>query len=386
MLGVDSGFLVHNDRTYPTLLRLFDELGVVTQESDMSMSVRCDGCGLEYAGAKGLRGLFAEPRAVARPRYLRMLAEIPRFHRLARAELARDPDTDGGAPRTLGQFLSDGRFTVYFTNHFMVPLVASVWSCPPNDALHYPVRYLLTFLEHHGMLTVFGSPTWRTVSGGSAQYVNAIAAHLHAVHVGVPVRAVTRTATGVAVRDDADRTRFFDAAVVATHPADALKLLDTPSDAEREVLGAFDYSTNHTILHTDTSVLPRRSGARASWNYRLPGCTSRPDRVLVSYDLNRLQRLSGETDRHFVVTLGGAEQVDADAVIESMIYEHPRYSADFVAAQRRLPELGDDRIVFAGAYHGWGFHEDGALSGAVAATRLGGSWLAPAPAHTGGSA
>ncbi|WP_018177886.1 NAD(P)/FAD-dependent oxidoreductase [Jongsikchunia kroppenstedtii] len=377
-LGVDSGFIVHNDRTYPTLMRLFDELGVVTQESDMSMSVRCDGCGLEYAGAKGLRGLFAEPRSVVRRRYLRMLAEVPRFHRLARAELARDPASDTSALRTLGDFLTDGRFTAYFTNHFMVPLVAAVWSCPPNDALNYPVRYLLTFLEHHGMLTVFGSPTWRTVSGGSAQYVTAIAAHLHAVHPGVPVRTVTRTADGVAVRDDADRIRFFDAAVVATHPADALRLLAEPSAAEREILGALDYSTNSTILHTDTSVLPRRSGARASWNYRLPGCSSRPDRVLVSYDLNRLQRLSGHTDRHFVVTLGDGDRVDPDAVIESMVYEHPQYSPDFVAAQQRLPELGDERIVFAGAYHGWGFHEDGALSGAVAAARLGGSWLAPA--------
>jgi len=373
-LGVDSGFIVHNDRTYPTLLRLFDELGIATQESDMSMSVRCDGCGLEYAGAKGLRGLFAQPRSVVRGRYLRMLADVTRFHRLARAELARDAEPDGDTYRTLGQFLSDGGFTRYFTDHFMIPLVAAVWSCPPNNALNYPARYLLTFLDHHGMLTVLGSPTWRTVTGGSARYVQAIAARLHAIRSGVPVRKVSRTASAVAVRDDADRTEFFDAAVIATHPDQALQILESPTPDETEVLGALHYSVNHTVLHTDTSVLPLRNSARASWNYRLPQCDSRPDRVLVSYDLNRLQRLDAQTDRRFVVSLGGRDQVDPESVIDSMVYEHPQYSPRFLAAQQRLPRLGDQRIVFAGAYHGWGFHEDGALSGATAAARLGSPW------------
>ncbi len=374
-VGVDSGFIVHNDRTYPTLLRLFSELGVRTQQSDMSMSVRCEGCGLEYAGAKGLRGLFATPRSLVRPRYLRMLAEVTRFHRLARTELARAKKTD----YTLGEFLSTARFSPYFTAHFMVPLVAAVWSCPPQVALDYPVGYLLTFLDHHGMLTVFGSPTWRTVSGGSARYVDAITARMHAVRCGIPVRSVTRTRSGVTVRDDDDRVEQFDAAVIATHPDQALAMLDQPIRAEVEVLGALKYSINHTVLHTDTSVLPVRPGARASWNYRLPACDSHPDRVLVSYDLNRLQRLDAVTDRRFVVTLGDNDRVDAGAVVATMVYEHPQYTPSFLAAQRRLAELGDHRLVFAGAYHGWGFHEDGALSGAVAAQRLGGRWSGPLP-------
>ncbi|MDG3013787.1 NAD(P)/FAD-dependent oxidoreductase [Speluncibacter jeojiensis] len=379
-VGVDSGFIVHNDRTYPTLLRLFDELGVATQESDMSMSVRCDGCGLEYAGAKGLRGLFAEPRALARPQYLRMLAEVTRFHRLARAELDSAADDPDATPeRTLGVFLAGARFTPYFTAHFMVPLVAAVWSCPPDVALDYPVRYLLRFLDHHGMLTVFGSPTWRTVTGGSARYVQAVAERLHVVRPGAPVRTVQRHADGVAVRDGDDRVEFFDAAVVATHPAQALALLESPTTAEIDVLGALPYSVNHTVLHTDTSVLPRRAGARASWNYRLPHCHTRPDRVLVSYDLSRLQRLDGHADRRFVVTLGDGDRVDPAAVIDTMVYEHPQYTPDFLAAQYRLPQLGDHRLVFAGAYHGWGFHEDGALSGSVAAARLGGVWRGPVP-------
>lgn len=374
-VGVDSGFIVHNDRTYPTLLRLLDELGIATQESDMSMSVHCDGCGLEYAGAKGPRGLFAEPRSLVRPRYLRMLVEVTRFHRLARTEL----DGGGDGERTLGEFLAASGLSRHFTAHFIVPLVAAVWSCPPDVALHYPVRYLLMFLDHHGMLTVFGSPTWRTVTGGSARYVQAVTDRLHTVRRGVQVRAVTRTATGVTVRDETDRVEQFDAAVVATHPNQALALFDQPTRAETEILGALTYSVNHTVLHTDTSVLPTRPGAQASWNYRLPACDAHSDRVLVSYDLNRLQRLDAVTDRRFVVTLGDGDRVDPDTVVAAMVYEHPQYTPTFLAAQQRLPELGDHRLVFAGAYHGWGFHEDGALSGAVAAERLGGRWSGPVP-------
>ena len=374
-VGVDSGFIVHNDRTYPTLLRLFSELGVRTQESDMSMSVCCEGCGLEYAGAKGLTGLFATPGSMVSPRYLRMLAEVTRFHRLARAELALGA-ADG---RTLGEFLSAAGFSSYFVAHFMVPLVAAVWSCPPDTALDYPVGYLLAFLDHHGMLTVFGSPTWRTVTGGSARYVEAITARLPSVRLGVPVRTVVRNEDGVAVRDDADRVEQFDAAVVATHPNQALSILEQPTDSEIDILGALRYSINHTVLHTDTSLLPRRHSARASWNYRMPSCAVPADEVLVSYDLNRLQRLGATTDRHFVVTLGGRDLVDPGEVIATMLYDHPQYSPDFRAAQQRLHTLGDHRLTFAGAYHGWGFHEDGAVSGVVAAERLGGRWSGPVP-------
>ncbi|MFF2083796.1 NAD(P)/FAD-dependent oxidoreductase [Nocardia sp. NPDC058176] len=365
-LGVDSGFIVHNDRTYPTLLRLFDELGVRTQDSDMSMSIRCDGCGLEYAGAKGLRGLFPAPRTMVRGAYLRMLGEIVRWQRRARAEL----DTEGDDLRTLGEFVRDGRFSAYFIAHFLVPLVAAVWSCPPELALRFPARYLFTFLDHHGMLTVFGSPTWRTVSGGSATYVRAIAASLHEVRAGVPVRTVQRGEHTVAIRDDADRVDRFDAAVIATHPGQALRLLETPTTAESDILAALTYSTNHTILHTDDSVLPRRTGARASWNYVLPQCDSAPEHVLVSYDLTRLQRLSA--DRRFVVTLGDDNRVAPEAILAGMTYEHPQYTPRSMAARRRLPEIGDHTVAFAGAYHGWGFHEDGALSGLRAAQRISG--------------
>ncbi|WP_328290464.1 NAD(P)/FAD-dependent oxidoreductase [Nocardia aurantiaca] len=374
-LGMDSEFIVHNDRTYSTLLRLFGELGIRTQDSDMSMSVRCDGCGLEYAGAKGMRGLFPEPGALRCMAYLRMLREITRFHRLARAELAGA----GDELRTLGEFLRAAAFSPYFEAHFMVPLVAAVWSCAPRLALEYPARYLFMFLEHHGMLTALGSPTWHTVCGGSSTYVRAVSDRLHEVRSGVPVRAVYRASRTVAVRDDADDVDFFDAAVIATHPDQALRLLDAPTLRESAILGALPYSENRTVLHTDDSVLPRSTGARASWNYRLPDCAAAPDRVLVSYDLTRLQRPARTAERRFLVTLDDGDRVDRDAVLATMTYEHPQYTTESMAARRRLPEIGDHTVAFAGAYHGWGFHEDGALSGLRAAERVGGQWCTRQP-------
>jgi uncharacterized protein len=366
--AVDTGFIVHNRRTYPFLLRLFDELGVATQPSEMSMSVRCDGCGLQYAGARGPGGLFPTAANLARPAYLRMLTEVTRFHRHARRVLDA-PDADGA---TLGAFLAIGGYSRYFVEHFMLPVVSAVWSAGETVSPQYPARYLFTFLEHHGLLAVSGSPQWRTVVGGSRSYVQRAVKNLTAVHVGTPVRAVVRTADGVQVRDHADVAHRVDRVVVATHPDQALALLAAPTDAERAVLGAFRYSRNETLLHSDTSVLPTRPRARASWNYLKRTCASTDAPVLVSYDMNRLQRLAEPDD--YVVTLGGADRVDPGSVIARMRYEHPIYTPGSVAAQARLPELNDSTLAFAGAYHGWGFHEDGCASGARAAAALGARW------------
>ncbi|HEY3604683.1 MAG TPA: FAD-dependent oxidoreductase [Sporichthyaceae bacterium] len=367
-LAVDSGFIVHNEKTYPTLLRLFAALGVATMASDMSMSVRCEGCGLEYAGARGLRGLFPAVDNLRRPAYLRMLAEVPRFHRAARALLHTAPSSP---EPTLGQFVAAHGWSDYFVAHFLAPVVAAVWSCAPGTAMQYPARYLFRFLDHHGMLAVTGSPPWRTVVGGSRSYVTAISKDLSAVHTATPVRALTRTPVGVAVRDDSDTVAEFDSVVVATHPDQALRLLTAPTALESALLGAIPYSVNHTVLHTDPAPMPRRPGARASWNYRLSGCQGTADSVQVTYDMNRLQSLPGPMS--YLVSLNDPE-VDPDRVIARMVYEHPIYSPESVAAQARLPELDDDRIVFAGAYQGWGFHEDGAASGVRAAARLGVTW------------
>lgn len=384
-LALDTGFLVHNTRTYPELVRLFGELGVRTQESDMSMSVSCAGCGLEYAGARGPSGLLATPGNLARGRYLRMLGEVPRFHRLARALLA-DPEQDGRGPDDRGrsgqeqpepslrEFLAGHGFSAYFTQHFMTPVVSAVWSCAPDLAGDYPARYLFAFLSNHGLLSVTGSPTWRTVVGGSAAYVERIAAHLAAhsgtVHRSAPVRAVRRHPDGVTVSTEDGRSAPADAVVVAVHADQALRLLADPTRAEQEVLGAFAYSRNPTVLHRDASLLPRSAWARASWNYRMPDCDAPSDRVRVSYHLNRLLRLGGAED--YLVTLNedGHSPVPEPLVVSRTVYEHPIYTARTVAAQRRLPELATGRTAFAGAYHGWGFHEDGCRSGLAAARRL----------------
>ena len=368
-LAIDTGFIVHNHRTYPTLLRLFAEVGVETQPSEMSMSVRDEVTGLEYAGALGARGLFPAVRTFARPRYLRMLAEVPRFHRQARALLDHPVSDD----RTLRDFLTDGGFSPYFQRHFMEPLVAAVWSCDPAVALDYPARYLFEFLSHHGMLAVTGSPQWRTVVGGSRQYVAKVAARLDDVRLGTKVTAVRETADAVLVTDGNGETAAYDAVVVATHPDQALAMLEEPTQAQRRALAAMPYSDNVALLHTDLSLLPRATHARASWNF-LRARGERPA-VTVTYDLTRLQRLP--TDTHYLVTLGGEDLVDPATVIARREYAHPLYTPESVAAQRALPEANTARVAFAGAYHGWGFHEDGARSGAAAAEHLGLPWDGP---------
>jgi predicted NAD/FAD-binding protein len=369
LVQIDTGFIVHNERTYPTLLRLFAELGVATQDSDMSMSVRCDGCGLEYAGARGLGGLFPDLRRLREPRYLRLLTEVVRFHRRARAVLV-DETTDG--TQTLEQFLAAGHFSPYFVGHFMTPLVSAVWSCAPDVAGQYPARYLFTFLANHGMLSVTGSPSWRTVVGGSARYVELAAKTLSAVHTSAPILSVARTDDGVTITERNGEVHRFDAVVIATHPDQALALRTDATTAERDVLGAFAYSVNPTALHSDTSVLPRAERAQASWNYFLPSCNSDVQQVHVTYDMNRLQQLDSPT--RYLVTLNEDGSVDPAAVLDRMDYEHPIFTPASVAAQGRLPELNDTRIAYAGAYHGWGFHEDGARSGVAAAASLGVTW------------
>jgi uncharacterized protein len=368
MLALDTGFLVHNERTYPNLVRLFAELGVATSGTEMSLSVRCEGCGLEYAGARGPLGLLPTAGSLARPAYLGMLAAVPSFYRDAR-KLLGSPERHA---LTLGEFLRAGGYRPYFIGHFIVPLVAAVWSCSPGDALNYPARYLFEFLAHHGMLSVTGAPAWRTVAGGSRSYVDQISKQLTSVQIGSPVRAISRAPGGVHIHDGEGGTRWFSRAVVATHPDQALRLIAAPTRAEREVLGAFRYTTSEVVLHTDTGLLPRARAARASWNYLLRDCADSSAAVHVSYHLNRLQGLREATD--YLVTLNASGRVRPESVVEKMTYSHPTYTPESVAAQRRLPGLNTPLLAYAGAYHGWGFHEDGCRSGIEAARALGVGW------------
>ncbi|HEV2637682.1 MAG TPA: FAD-dependent oxidoreductase [Actinocrinis sp.] len=385
---VDSGFIVHNERTYPNLIRLFAELGVTTRPTQMSMSVRCEGCGLEYAGARGPRGVFAQPGAALRPRYLKMLGEVRRFHTMARRLLAETQTAAAaqagpppGAPgdETVGGFLRRGGFSAYFTDHFVVPLISAVWSSGTALSMRYPARYLFAFLDHHGMLSVTGSPTWRTVEGGSRTYVDLILKELPATLMSTPVRAVHRHEGGVIVRDESDEQHEFDRVVIATHSDQALDLLADPTPLERELLGALPYETNETILHTDSSVLPEAPGAWASWNYLLPQCRrsggdpfAAGSKALVSYHMNRLQGLTEPMD--YLVSLNCPDRIDPQAVLARMTYHHPVYTPESLAARARLPELAGPRTAFAGAYHGWGFHEDGCASGVRAAAEFGAIW------------
>ncbi len=365
-LGLDTGFIVMNLRTYPTLLRLFAELDVGIQDSDMSFGVRCEGCGLEYAGARGAIGVFPSVRTLTRPRYLRMLAEVKLFHRHARRVLD-DPSADR---LTLGQFIVEGRYSDYFRDHFLLPLTGAIWSSSTTDMLNFPARYLIQFFSHHGMLSVKGSPTWKTVRGGSRVYVRRIVDALGGeVLASTPVRSLRRQGTGVLVNDQP-----FDRAVVATHPDQALALLSDPTPDEQRILGAFSYATNHTVLHTDPSLLPRAAGARASWNYLLDGCSSAGrSNVHVTYHLNRLQALS--EPREYCVTLNQTDRIDPSSRLREMVYHHPLYTLDTVSAQRELPSLqGVQHTYYCGAYHGWGFHEDGCRSGLQAARDLGCDW------------
>lgn len=383
---VDSGFIVHNERTYPVLLRIFAELGVATQDSEMSMSISCQGCGLSFAGGKGLAGLLAQPGRLRDRDFRRLLAQVPRFHRAGRRELARaaqGPRSDGvddpADGLTLGEFLEREGFDDHFVRHYAIPLVSCVWSSGHGAALGYPVRHLLRFLDHHGMLRLGGSPTWKTVTGGSQVYVESLAGALHdagtVITTAAPVTGVRRTDDGVSVtwqESGQERGASFDVAVLATHADVAARVLRDADPQEAADLAAFAYSRNPTVLHTDSSVLPAQPRARASWNYRLTDCDQADETVLVSYWMNNLHRLDAATD--LVVTLNPDGQVDPGRVLVERDYAHPAFTPAAVAGAARLRSAGGPRLSFAGAHLGWGFHEDGARSGVDAARRLGGMW------------
>jgi uncharacterized protein len=382
---VDSGFIVLNDRTYPMLRRLFSELGVRTRPTEMSMSITCAGCGLGYAGGRGPRGIFAQPRRTVDVRFWRLLLQITRFQRRAKALLDATEQSGGAtadASLTYGDFLRGEGFDPYFVAHYALPVVSCVWSMGQDEALDYPAAYLFAFLRHHGFLDLGDAPTWHTVVGGSRVYVEAVAQRLDVVRRGSPVSAVTRTPDGVRVQTGVGAqaaTEEFDQVVLATHADEALRLLASPTPAEQRLLGAFDYSTNHTYLHRDEAFLPDRR-VRASWNYRLEDCGHHVDRSRVSYWMNRLQ---GHDEREpLVVTLNPHEA--PSQVVAEMTYQHPVFTTESVAAQRRLADLNDGRVAYAGAYQGWGFHEDGCASGVRAAVSLGGRHLGEAvPVATG---
>lgn len=368
-VAVDSGFIVHNDVTYPWLRKLFAELDVDVRPAEMSMSISCDECGVQYAGGRGVRGLLAQPARLLDADFVVMMAQVKRFHRRAAAFLRTGDDAT-----TFGEFLRRARFSEYFITHYAVPIVSCVWSAGREVSLLYPARYLFRFLDHHGMLSITGSHQWYTVVGGSRTYVERLAAALPDVRRSHAVTDVTRHPDGVELRDITGGVSRVDRVVIATHADQALALLTDPTDAEVSTLKAFEYSRNATLLHTDAAVLPDAARARASWNFRMRSCTAPDEPVVVSYWMNRLQGL--DAGDQYLVTLNDTERVDPRSVLAAMTYEHPVYTPESVQAQTRLAGLATERTVYAGAYHGWGFHEDGCRSGVEAARHFGVEWAA----------
>src|SRR6056297_507839 len=367
-IGVDTGFIVYNEATYPLLVRLFDELGVATQASDMSWSLRCERCDLEYAGSA--RGIVAQPGNLASPGYLRMLGDIARFNRLG-ARLVADPRT---TDLTIGRFLEVAGFGHGFRHHYLLPMAAAIWSSGTGAIEGFPLATLLRFFANHGLLGVTTHHAWRTVVGGTSSYLGPLMApYRDRLHLSSPVAAVQRDGDGVdLLLTDGSRGRF-DAVVLAAHADESLAMLAEPSDAERELLSAWEYSVNDAWLHTDPALLPRRRAAWASWNYLLDDCTRPTEQVSLSYHMNRLQSL--EEDREYVVTLNPSTPPSPASVLRRMSYTHPRYTPDGVASQAELDELnGRQRTFFVGAYQRYGFHEDGLWSAVRAAQHLGVRW------------
>lgn len=351
-IPLDTGFIVHNEETYPNLVRLFRELGIRTQDSEMTFSVACGRHGLEYSGR--------------RPPLAHLTLEIARFLRRGRAVL----DDPRFADWSLSRYVTEEGYSAQFRDHFLVPLCSALWSTAPAQALGFPLLHAVRFFSNHGMLG-FRRLQWKTVAGGSQTYVRALLERLH-VHVVAEVRSVRRAADGVELRVNGE-VRRFDKLVVATHADQALALLEDPSDDERRLLGAFTTTANETVLHTDERFLPRRVAARGSWNYQLPDCGVPAARPTMTYYLNKLQRL--EEDEHFCVTLNRTEEIAPERIIRRLVYRHPLVTLESMRAQPQLPRLNGPRhTAFAGAWQGFCFHEDGLRSGLAAAAAFGVVW------------
>ncbi|MFN4104111.1 MAG: NAD(P)/FAD-dependent oxidoreductase [Tepidimonas sp.] len=368
--GVDTGFLVFNERTYPNLIALLAELGVPTAPSDMSFSVQvpagAHGPALEWGGAS-LATVFAQRRNWVRPRFWGMLADLLRFNRLCTrlAEHGRDADLQ----QPLGEFLQAHGFGAAFRDWYFLPMIGCIWSCPTDQMLRFPVATMIRFCHNHGLLQVNDRPQWYTVAGGARQYVERIVARIPDARRATPVRRIERDVAGATVFTDAGAERF-DEVVIATHSDQALALLAHPSAEERAVLGAIRYQPNRAVLHTDTAALPRRRAVWSAWNYeRAPDAQRESSQVCLHYWLNVLQPLPFA--QPVVESLNPVRPIAAEHILAAFEYHHPVFDGPAIAAQRAVPRLqGHWHTWYCGAWTGYGFHEDGLKAGLAVADAL----------------
>ena len=352
-LAVDTGFIVFNDRTYPNFIRLLEEIGQESQPSEMSFSVQADDGRVEYSGSS-LNGLFAQRKNLLRPSFYRMIRDILRFNRTTLPNVDRLDGTE-----TLRNYLLENGYSKEFIDHYLIPMAAAIWSAEPGSVLEMPVKFLVRFFANHGLLQISDRPVWHVIKGGSREYVNKlVAGHQDRIRLNSPVQSIRRTDDYVEVHSATGGSERFDYVFVACHSDQALSLLQDASPMEREVLGAIQYQSNEAILHTDASLMPRKQCAWSAWNYHIPRDSAR--HVAVTYNMNILQGL--KANKQYLVTLNNDRHIDPGKVIRTVQYEHPVYSRESVAAQRRQSEINEDRTFFCGAYWRNGFHEDGVVS------------------------
>ncbi len=368
--GVDTGFLVFNERTYPQLIALLAELNVETAPSDMSFSVQVPGArgaqALEWSGSN-LATVFAQKRNLVSPRFLGMISDLLRFNRLCTRLASEGKDAELAEP--LQSFLDRHHFGAPFRDWYFLPMLGCIWSCPTDQMLQFPVATMIRFCHNHGLLQVSDRPQWHTVVGGARHYVEKIVAGLSDARLNTPVRRIERDGAGVMVHTDGGSERF-DHVVLAAHSDQALGLLGQPTGTEREVLGAIRYQPNRAVLHTDTSVLPQRTAAWAAWNYeRAADAQQESTRVCLHYLLNKLQPLPFE--QPVVESLNPVRPIAAHKVLAEFDYSHPVFDLAAIEAQKRVPELqGVQHTWYCGAWTGYGFHEDGLKSGLSVAEAL----------------
>ncbi|MDQ2780403.1 MAG: FAD-dependent oxidoreductase [Pseudomonadota bacterium] len=377
--GVDTGFLVFNHRTYPKLVALFEQLGVETARSEMSFSVQSRADGLEWSGSD-LNAVFAQRRNLVRPRFLRMLLAITRFNRQATALATAGAESDLAQP--IGDFLDQHGFDDDFRAWYLLPMVGSIWSCPTEQMLRFPIATLIRFCHNHGLIQITDRPQWHTVRGGARRYVDVMIDGIADSRLRTPVRSLRRLPPGdgrggVMLVTDHSSERF-DEVVLACHSDQSLALLDDASVAERAVLSAIRYHPNRAVLHTDSSVLPRRKRAWAAWNYARAADTGREQAaVCLHYWLNRLQPLPWQQPVMVSLNPDPMHAPDPATVFGTYDYSHPVFDAAAIQAQRQLPAIqGQSHVWFCGAWTRYGFHEDGLVSALDVVQQIGDRWQA----------